>query len=114
MPCIKTTSPGSSSIPDGEEATMPSGLQKTTRSKTKRKSAKPESSIPYPGKPGGQKPHPFLGSGDKMDIESWNDTVPQKSSRLKDMPNEQDPTYKRTLRRSCRCFEGQLVRAPRV
>ncbi|KAK3047823.1 hypothetical protein LTR09_010798 [Extremus antarcticus] len=88
---------------------MPSGLHKTTRNKTKRKSAKPESSIPYPGKPGGQKPHPLLGSGDKMDIESWNDTVPQKSSRLKDMPNEQDPNIQAYLEAKLSLFRRAAV-----
>jgi hypothetical protein len=91
-----------------ETDTMPAGLIK--RAKSKRKSTKP---IALPSYSATMEPsrcsHQYLGSPEKNAIESWNDTVPHKSSRSNAPPDEQDPVIRAYLEAKLSLFRNAGV-----
>ncbi|KAK5164649.1 uncharacterized protein LTR77_009855 [Saxophila tyrrhenica] len=90
---------------------MPSGLQKTTRSKTKRtnvKSGKPESSTTSSSTRSACQ-HQYLDSGEQTAIESWNNTVPQKAMKANEMPDERDPVIQAYLEAKLSLFQKAAV-----
>jgi hypothetical protein len=106
FPCDKPTM-----ARDGTPDTMPSGLQKNAKNKAKRKSMKADSVTSCAGRSAIQKcRHQYLASGEKRSIESWNDTVPQKSTRPTDIAMEQDPVIQQYLEAKLSLFRRACVK----
>jgi hypothetical protein len=110
MPRINTTANDSTSPKEnGDADTMPSGLQKLKRSKTKRRTTKGVAKSPGCSAASARTCHQYLASNEANAIESWNDTVPKKATRSENLPNDHDPVIKAYLEAKLSLFRNAGV-----
>ena len=93
----------------GEEPTMFSGIRKSRRSKAKASKSAPSSTTTASAT---GDDHPYLGDQEKSAIESWNNTVPKKSTRPKIVPEEQDPVIQAYLEAKLSLFRNAGLNSP--
>ena len=109
MSRINTTTPGSRSCRSDngtrDSTPMPSGIGKAKRSKAK----KPKSNSSTVAASGSNDGHQYLGDRKKTAIEGWNDTVPKKSTRPKDVPEEKDPVIQAYLEAKMSLFRNAVL-----
>ena len=88
-------------------ANMPSGIRKQHRRNNNKapKSAK-STSTGHTTASSTASQHQFLDDREKSAIENWNDTVPQKAARAKNVPEEQDPIIQAYLKAKLNLFRN--------
>src|ERR1700761_1183573 len=93
---------------EGKQAMMDSGIRKSRRKKNK--SAKASSSKAASTKAGSQSGPQYLDEKEQNAIESWNDTVPKKSTRRQSVaPEERDPVIQAYLEAKMSLFRSAGV-----